>query len=46
MELKVGDVVMLKSVGQPLTDAKVKGDDNVGIPSQQLPRRGAAHGKP
>ena len=27
MELKVGDVVMLKSGGQPLTVAEVKGDD-------------------
>ena len=27
MELKTGDVVMLKSGGQPLTVAEVKGDD-------------------
>lgn len=27
MELKVGDIVMLKSGGQPLTVAEVKGDD-------------------
>ena len=27
MELKAGDVVMLKSGGQPLTVAEVKGDD-------------------
>ena len=27
MELKPGDVVMLKSGGQPLTVAEVKGDD-------------------
>ncbi|TYO63393.1 DUF2158 domain-containing protein [Bradyrhizobium hipponense] len=27
MELKVGDVVMLKSGGHPLTVAEVKGDD-------------------
>lgn len=27
MELKTGDVVMLKSGGQPLTVADVKGDD-------------------
>ncbi|WP_234681842.1 YodC family protein [Bradyrhizobium monzae] len=29
MELKTGDVVMLKSGGQPLTVAEVKGDDIV-----------------
>ncbi|WP_368784184.1 YodC family protein, partial [Acinetobacter baumannii] len=29
MELKTGDVVMLKSGGQPLTVAEVKGDDVV-----------------
>jgi uncharacterized protein YodC (DUF2158 family) len=29
MELKVGDVVMLKSGGQPLTVAEVKGDEAV-----------------
>lgn len=27
MELKAGDIVMLKSGGQPLTVAEVKGDD-------------------
>lgn len=27
MELKAGDVVMLKSGGQPLTVAEIKGDD-------------------
>jgi len=27
MDLKTGDVVMLKSGGQPLTVAEVKGDD-------------------
>jgi uncharacterized protein YodC (DUF2158 family) len=27
MELKVGDIVMLKSGGQPLTVAEVKGDN-------------------
>ncbi|MCK1741437.1 DUF2158 domain-containing protein [Bradyrhizobium sp. 139] len=27
MELKAGDIVMLKSGGQPLTVADVKGDD-------------------
>jgi uncharacterized protein YodC (DUF2158 family) len=27
MELKVGDIVMLKSGGQPMTVAEVKGDD-------------------
>ncbi len=27
MELKAGDIVMLKSGGQPLTVANVKGDD-------------------
>jgi uncharacterized protein YodC (DUF2158 family) len=27
MELKVGDIVMLKSGGQPLTVAEVKGED-------------------
>ncbi|WP_409189957.1 YodC family protein [Bradyrhizobium sp. RDM4] len=27
MELKAGDIVMLKSGGQPLTVATVKGDD-------------------
>ncbi|MHC2398621.1 uncharacterized protein YodC (DUF2158 family) [Bradyrhizobium barranii subsp. barranii] len=27
MELKTGDVLMLKSGGQPLTVAEVKGDD-------------------
>ena len=27
MELKAGDIVMLKSGGQPLTVASVKGDD-------------------
>lgn len=27
MELKVGDIVMLKSGGQPLTVAEVRGDD-------------------
>ncbi|SEN41500.1 DUF2158 domain-containing protein [Bradyrhizobium sp. OK095] len=29
MELKAGDIVMLKSGGQPLTVAEVKGDDVV-----------------
>jgi len=29
MELKTGDVVMLKSGGQPLTVAEVKGEDIV-----------------
>ena len=28
MELKTGDVVMLKSGGQPLTVAEVKGDEH------------------
>jgi uncharacterized protein YodC (DUF2158 family) len=27
MELKAGDIVMLKSGGQPLTVAEIKGDD-------------------
>lgn len=31
MELKAGDIVMLKSGGQPLTVAEVKGDDAVCI---------------
>ncbi|MHC2275034.1 uncharacterized protein YodC (DUF2158 family) [Bradyrhizobium diazoefficiens] len=29
MELKAGDIVMLKSGGQPLTVAEVKGDDAI-----------------